>query len=613
MSISDLTNTKWSLKSSLMTYPGGTYTVKTYDVNISTPITITDITGSNPRDTFTSITIGYNSGAEDNEIKFYYNGDGYFIAGGTDTKTLPDEYNTIKVEYFEITGGTDATNSVLIDWLSDNADEYVPPTPPPDDVVVSYMGSEITSLSDSGTRTLLTGGTYCEDDITIQYTKQAGGLESPYTEYDGNLNVKFIDLKSATVIPRYFMISAAMTSDFSISGMPSVSTISSYAFSFNSLASPMSSYITLNLDGLQTVETYAFAGCDWLGAVSAPNTTVASGTYVFMSCIHLSSVYFPMLSSAGAGFLSNTGITSVEFPRLSSVPGNMFFGCSSLISVSLPQCSLIFGSAFVNCFSLSNLYIPNVTKLSGSYIFNRCSALRELNLSLLASISSTTYGSNFQSTGLVSFTATSLSVINAPGTFMNCKSLTDVSLPVLVSVGASTFYGCSSLRYIELPRLQSMSSYCFAYCTSLTGVSFPSLTTVVGQQTFANCSALQSIYFPGLSSSLNVSYMFSYCSNLSLVSLPKATTISGSAAFRSCYRLISIFLLGSSVCALGSAVATVFPSTPISTYTTVAGRAGSIFVPSSLLTNYKTATNWTTISSKIFAYEDYFDSNGNPL
>ena len=467
-------------------------------------------------------------------------------------------------------------------------------------------------MSDTGTKTLLTGGTYCEDDITIQYTKPEGGGSGPagpYVEYDDNLNVKYIDLKSATIIPRYFMTSKTLTSDFSISGLSGVTEILSYAFSSAETlkpAPPTQSYLSLNLDSLTSISAYAFTACDWIGAVSAPNISIASGTYVFMSCYKLSSVYFPMLSSANAGFFSSTGIRQASFPMLNSVAASMFYGCQSLISVSLPVCSLINGYAFMMCISLSNLYLPSVEKLSGSYIFASCSALSTISLPKLMSISSTTYGSNFLSAGLKEVDIEHLSIINAPATFMNCKSLVEVSLPELVSIGASTFYACTSLTYIGLPRLTSMSSYCFAYCSALSEVSFPMLTNVVGQQTFANCSALKSIYLPALSTSFSVSYMFSSCSNLSLVSLPKATGISGSAAFRSCYRLVSLFLLGSSVCALGSTVANIFPSTPVSTYSTVAGRWASIFVPSSLLTNYKTATNWTTISSKIFAYEDYF-------
>ena len=39
------------------------------------------------------------------------------------------------------------------------------------DVEISYKGSEIASMSASGVKTLLTGDSFCEDDIVVSYTK----------------------------------------------------------------------------------------------------------------------------------------------------------------------------------------------------------------------------------------------------------------------------------------------------------------------------------------------------------------------------------------------------------------------------------------------------------
>ena len=43
------------------------------------------------------------------------------------------------------------------------------------DVTLSYKGSDILELSDSGSATLKTGGKYCEDDIDVEYVKPSGG------------------------------------------------------------------------------------------------------------------------------------------------------------------------------------------------------------------------------------------------------------------------------------------------------------------------------------------------------------------------------------------------------------------------------------------------------
>lgn len=43
------------------------------------------------------------------------------------------------------------------------------------DVTLSYKGSDILELSDSGSATLKTGGKYCEDNIAVEYVKPSGG------------------------------------------------------------------------------------------------------------------------------------------------------------------------------------------------------------------------------------------------------------------------------------------------------------------------------------------------------------------------------------------------------------------------------------------------------
>lgn len=43
------------------------------------------------------------------------------------------------------------------------------------DVDISYNGSVIASMDDTGTTTLETAGMYCEDDISVTYTKSGGG------------------------------------------------------------------------------------------------------------------------------------------------------------------------------------------------------------------------------------------------------------------------------------------------------------------------------------------------------------------------------------------------------------------------------------------------------
>ena len=43
------------------------------------------------------------------------------------------------------------------------------------DLTIKYKGNPIAELSESGTKTLKTAGKYCEDDISVEYAKPAGG------------------------------------------------------------------------------------------------------------------------------------------------------------------------------------------------------------------------------------------------------------------------------------------------------------------------------------------------------------------------------------------------------------------------------------------------------
>ena len=122
-------------------------------------------------------------------------------------------------------------------------------------------------------------------------------------------------------------------------------------------------------------------------------------------------------------------------------------------------------------------------------------------------------------------------------------------------------------------RLTTIGNYAFYYCSRLTTVSFPVASTIQ-YGAFSSCYALTTASFPA------------------------ATTIGG-YAFARCYNLKSLYLTGSSLCKLSNSNA--FSSTPIGGYSASAGTYGSIYVPSSLLASYKTATNWTYFSSRFVA------------
>lgn len=55
------------------------------------------------------------------------------------------------------------------------------------DVEIKYNGALIAALDASGTKTLKTAEKYCEDDITVSYTKPAVPAETNYRRFEGTI------------------------------------------------------------------------------------------------------------------------------------------------------------------------------------------------------------------------------------------------------------------------------------------------------------------------------------------------------------------------------------------------------------------------------------------
>ena len=55
------------------------------------------------------------------------------------------------------------------------------------DLTIKYKDQPIVELSDSGTKTLKTGGKYCEGDVTVEYAKPAGGVFSFISQAVGTI------------------------------------------------------------------------------------------------------------------------------------------------------------------------------------------------------------------------------------------------------------------------------------------------------------------------------------------------------------------------------------------------------------------------------------------
>ena len=332
--------------------------------------------------------------------------------------------------------------------------------------------------------------------------------------------------------------------------------------------------------GLTTIGPYAFANCIHFNPPSLPNTVTNINMYAFQNCTDLALTSLP------------SGITTINTYA--------FKGCTKLALTSLPSGLIsINDSVFYQCTSLALTSLPSGVTTIGSNAFFGCTSLALTSL------------------------PSSVTTINSYA-FQNCTNLALTSLPSgVTSIYQYSFKGCTSLALTSLPSgVTTIQSYAFQSCTSLALTSLPSSVTSIGGNAFQNCTGITTISCDGVITTLNSNAFIGDSTNamqLTSVSFPNLaittnlSTVFGSTtaenacqllefcdignavgfasnAFANCYSLTKLVIRKSTVAALAATSA--FTNTPMRGYD---NKTGTVYVPSSLIASYQTATNWKTL------------------
>lgn len=199
--------------------------------------------------------------------------------------------------------------------------------------------------------------------------------------------------------------------------------------------------------------------------------------------------------------------------------------------------------------------------------------------------------------------------------FLHCAAFSEVEAPNCTYIGQNAFQGASNLETVSFPEVLVIDENAFANCP-LTSLSFPKAeyigtyafagTKVLGDAStslFPKCKIIGSKAFfqcPSLSamSFSKVDYVgvsaFAQCIKLAQVTFMDGVTFIDNSAFASCPLLSSLKLGGSSVCKLAGP--SVFEGTHFWS------GSGYFYVPSSLLTDYKTAPHWSAFSTRFSGF-----------
>lgn len=317
----------------------------------------------------------------------------------------------------------------------------------------------------------------------------------------------------------------------------------------------LSPILTICVNGSVTV--------DW-GDNTSPNTVTGSSLYTRKAVPHT--------------YASEGNYTIA----IHVVSGSFQFYCSSAYLILRKNTAVLENRVYANC--VENVRFGNGVTSIGNYAFCFCYSLKNITIP----------------NGVTSF-----------GTyvFQNCYSLASVTIPNGVTlVAANTFDSCYTLASVTLPNsVTTIGNSAFTSCYGLTSITIPSSVTSIEGSAFQSCFALKSIAIPNSVTSIGNS-AFRNCYALTSITLPSSVTSIGNSAFHSCYALTSITIPSSVTSIEGSAFYNcygmaeyhILPTNVPTLGTTVFNNIVSdckIYVPSGTLSDYQSATNWSTYAS----------------
>lgn len=176
--------------------------------------------------------------------------------------------------------------------------------------------------------------------------------------------------------------------------------------------------------------------------------------------------------------------------------------------------------------------------------------------------------------------------------FSGCSAMEFCRIPNSVkTIGANAFSTCSAMTECSLPSgIQSIGDSAFTNSISLAYVNLPNGVTSLGSAAFQNCLNFRYINIPNSLTTIP-SYCFYNCDGITDIELHSGITSIGDYAFYNCSGLYSITLYGSTPPTLGS--------------NALSGTKSSlkIYVPSTAVNTYKSASGWSTYANNIYAIQ----------
>ena len=299
-------------------------------------------------------------------------------------------------------------------------------------------------------------------------------------------------------------------------------------------------------EGTRFIGESAFYNCSSLTSVTIPDGVTTIGHGAFSDCSSLTSVTIgdSVTTIGDRAFYECRSLTSVTIPDSVTTIGDFAFkDCSSLTSVTIPDSVTTIGEwAFYGCSSLTSVTIGDSVTTIGDWAFSGCTGELIINSKIVETdYSGYNNPSCYDSGWLYGSKFTSLTIgdnIEKIGdyAFYNCDSLTSVTIgDGVTSIGRNAFSGCVNLPVID--NIRYADTYLVeAVDKSQTSYAIKEGTRFIGECAFENCDSLISITIPDSVTTIGV-LAFDYCSSLTNVTIPNSVTSIGEWAFYGCSSL----------------------------------------------------------------------------
>ncbi len=253
-------------------------------------------------------------------------------------------------------------------------------------------------------------------------------------------------------------------------------------------------------DGVTSIGSYAFYGCNSLASVTIPNSVTSIGRCA-LYCSNLKSVYITDIAAwcqisfedflanpidTANLYLNNELVTDLIIPDNATRIGNYAFnGYDNLTSVIIGNNVTSIGNeAFICCSNLTSVTIPDSVASIGNNVFEACSGL-----------TSVTIGDG------------------------------------VTRIGNYAFFNCESLMGVTIGNsVKEIGESAFGDCVSLTSVTIPDSVTSIGDMAFCGCFGVKNLTMGNSVATIGVS-AFDGC-ELTSVTIPESVISIGDMAFR---------------------------------------------------------------------------------